>query len=150
MTTTGLCHPALTATTRPAGRVRVGRRTSGPLCTLRVTRLLLVVTPLLTGGILLPELSVPAALTCALLAGVTLGGWPWWCLYQAMREHERDHPDVRQLPWWQRWPWGSPPPPPRRLTPAERAFELTLKVLTLTSGLALLILLGAAWIAGVW
>ena len=148
MTTTKLRRATRTAPTRPAGRAADERRRSGPGL-LRATRLLLVVTPLLSGCVLLPALSVPAAWSCALLAGTVLGGWPWWCLYRAMREHERAYPAERQRPWWQRWPWGAPPPPPRPQTPAERVFELTLAVLTLTSGLALLLLLGAAWIAGV-
>ncbi|MBN1954374.1 MAG: hypothetical protein JW900_04905 [Anaerolineae bacterium] len=73
--------------------------------------LLVLIVPLLVGCTVLVPVNGNAALTCGAAAGAVVIAWPWFRLYRAMREHERAYPEERQRPWWQRWPWGSPPVP---------------------------------------
>ena len=93
-----------------------------PAITLRLTRILLIIVPLLVGSTMFIDANGSAALACGAAAGAVVVAWPWWQLYRAMREHEREHPAERRRPWWQRWPWGSPPIP-RPKTGVDRFFD---------------------------
>lgn len=88
----------------------------------RVLWLLLVIAPLLVGCTVLVPVAGAAAFACGAAAGAAVIAWPWFRLYRAMRENERVYPEERRRPWWQRWPWGSPPIP-RPKTRVDRFFD---------------------------
>jgi len=131
-------------TERISGQLeKVGRGEKQPWATLRVTGLLLAIVPLLTGSALLVPVNSLAAAICGAAAGALVVAWPWWRMYRAMRENEREHPEERQRPWWQRWPWGSPPLPQHK-TPVDRFFDVV--GIGSVAGLGLMVL---AWLCGI-
>ncbi len=121
---------------------KAGSHEQQPWTTLRVTGLLLVIAPLLVGCALLVQVNGAAAASCGAAAGALVVAWPWWRMYRAMRENEREHPEERQRPWWKRWPWGCPHPPEPK-TRVDRIF--TAIGLGSAAGLGLMVL---AWLCG--
>lgn len=109
----------------------------------RLLWLLLVITPLLVGCTLLVPIDLDMAFVCWAAAGVSALAWPWIRLYWAMRENGREHPEERQRPWWQRWPWGSPHPPEPK-TRLDRVFDVV--GIVSATGLGLMVL---AWFCGI-